>query len=246
MTKAMIEAADLGRCYHTAGITVPALSEVNLTIDEGEFVALVGPSGSGKSTLLSLLGLLDQPTQGSYRLCGEETRGLDANARAHLRSVAIGFVFQSYNLLARHTALENVALPLAYSGCPRRKRHAQAAELLSFVGLEHRMDHRPNQLSGGEQQRVAIARALVNNPALILADEPTGALDTRTGDEIMQLLKGLKGAGHTIVLVTHEARIASQSDRTIRMQDGRVLGPQDLATLTIPLRPAAGRTARAM
>jgi len=205
-------------------VVLPALTGATLDISAGEFVAVVGPSGSGKSTLMNLLGLLDQPSGGIYQLEGRDTSTLGPDGCAALRSRTIGFVFQNYNLLKRNTALKNVELPLVYARCRRRERRRRAEEALAFVGLADRMQHFPNQLSGGEQQRVAIARALVNDPALILADEPTGALDSATGHEIMGLLQTLHRDGRTIVLVTHDREVAGQAERMVTMKDGRVIG----------------------
>ena len=247
MPEPLIQTRNLGREFRAEGLRVSALRDVTLEVDHGEFVAVIGPSGSGKSTLMHLLGLLDEPSSGSYRLAGKETRGLHPDARAELRRRDLGFVFQSYNLLARSTALENVALPLVYSGMPRRKRRDRAAEMLAFVGLEHRIDHWPSQLSGGEQQRVAIARALVNDPSLVLADEPTGALDTQTGQALMGLLGSLNQAGRTIVLVTHDAAIGDAARRTVSMQDGRLVSDEvtgRISGLATGTESGCGRRAR--
>jgi putative ABC transport system ATP-binding protein len=221
---------------------VRALRGVTLEIHEGEFVAVMGPSGSGKSTLMSLLGLLDRPTSGCHLLDARDVSGLDADTAARLRNRAIGFVFQTFNLLARSTALENVELPLIYAGVPRKERRRLATEALQRVGLDERMSHWPRQLSGGEQQRVAIARALVGDPRLILADEPTGALDSRTGLEILAFLQSLNRAGRTIVMVTHDAAVARHAARIVSMQDGRVIG-DELARA--PLGAFGASTARA-
>jgi putative ABC transport system ATP-binding protein len=220
----LIRTIDLRRDYRSSGVAVSALRGASLAVARGEFVAIMGPSGSGKSTLMNILGLLDRPTSGTYLLEGEDAGTLSSDARAGLRSEKIGFVFQSYNLLNRSTALENVALPLVYARCPRRERHRRAEDALAFVGLADRLQHLPSQLSGGEQQRVAIARALVNAPSLILADEPTGALDSGTGREILDLLQSMNCSGRTIVLVTHEAEVARNARRIVRMQDGRIVG----------------------
>jgi putative ABC transport system ATP-binding protein len=236
MAVPLIQTRRLSKEYRTGGIAVAALREVTIEVTRSEFVAIVGPSGSGKSTLMNLLGLLDRPSAGSYRFAGQETRDLKPDACARLRSREIGFVFQNYNLLGRSTALENVALPLAYAGTPRRLRHARAMEMLAFVGLEHRLHHWPGQLSGGEQQRVAIARALVNDPALVLADEPTGALDSATGRSVMAMLRTLGSSGRTIVMVTHNPAVAAEADRLIAMQDGAVLPDQGAAPHAAPAR----------
>jgi putative ABC transport system ATP-binding protein len=222
---ALIELRDLGKVYDLGEVKVTALQGVSLDIDQGEFVALIGPSGSGKSTLMNTLGCLDRPTTGSYRLAGEEVAGLSPDQLARLRNRRIGFVFQSFNLLARTTALENVEVPLLYDpSCPRRQRHRRAAELLGRVGLDNRTDHKPNQLSGGQQQRVAIARALVNRPAILLCDEPTGNLDTRTSREIMAFFRELNEVdGLTVILVTHDLDIARRSDRALVLVDGEVV-----------------------
>jgi putative ABC transport system ATP-binding protein len=205
------------------GVSVSALRGVSLRIDEGEFAAILGPSGSGKSTLMHLLGCLDRPTTGLLRIGGRDVAGLSETELAELRNTAIGFVFQSFHLLARTSARENVALPLIYKGVPRAERRRRATEALATVGLGHRLDHRPSQLSGGEQQRVAIARALVGEPQVVLADEPTGNLDTKTGDEVMELLERLNGErGVAIVLVTHEPEVAARARRQIHVRDGHV------------------------
>jgi putative ABC transport system ATP-binding protein len=205
------------------GVSVSALRGVSLRIDEGEFAAILGPSGSGKSTLMHLLGCLDRPTTGLLRIGGRDVAGLSETELAELRNTAIGFVFQSFHLLARTSARENVALPLIYKGVPRAERRRRATEALATVGLGHRLDHRPSQLSGGEQQRVAIARALVGEPQVVLADEPTGNLDTKTGDEVMELLERLNGErGVAIVLVTHEPEVAARARRQIHVRDGLV------------------------
>ncbi len=223
-TDPVIEVADVHREYRMGGETVAALRGVSFTVHSGEFVAIVGRSGSGKTTLMNLLGCLDRPTRGAYRLGGKDVQGLSDDELSSLRNEHIGFVFQSFQLLARSTAAKNVALPLIYAGVPRRRRHAQAAAALERVGLGHRLGHRPNQLSGGERQRVAIARALVGSPTLLLADEPTGNLDSATERDAMRLFYELHEAGNTIVLVTHEPSIAQQCPRAIRLADGRVIG----------------------
>jgi putative ABC transport system ATP-binding protein len=220
---ALLEARDLHRTYQTGEVAVHALQGVSLDVEAGESVAIIGASGSGKSTLLNVLGCLDRPTRGSYRLGGEEVARLDRNRLAEIRNRTLGFVFQSFNLLPRTTALENVELPLLYAGVGARERRRRAAAALERVGLGDRLDRHPSQLSGGQQQRVAIARALVGEPRVVLADEPTGNLDSRTSVEIMDLLDGLVAAGITVILVTHEQDIAARAARVIEMQDGRIV-----------------------
>jgi ABC-type lipoprotein export system ATPase subunit len=221
----LIELRNLSKTYDLGEVKVTALKGVSLDIEEGEFVALIGPSGSGKSTLMNTLGCLDRPTGGSYRLGGEEVAGLNQEQLAGVRNRRIGFVFQNFNLLARTTALENVEVPLLYNpGFPRRERKRRATELLQRVGLGDRLDHKPNQLSGGQQQRVAIARALVNRPPILLCDEPTGNLDTRTSREIMELFAKLNGAeGLTVILVTHDLEVAQRARRALVLIDGEVV-----------------------
>jgi putative ABC transport system ATP-binding protein len=222
----VIDAENLSRSYRLGNTRVPALRGVSLRIAAGEFVALMGASGSGKSTLLHLLGCLDRPDAGRYRLAGEDISALAPDAWARVRNRRIGFVFQAFNLLPRLSALENVALPLLYAGLDARRAQARAAESLSYVGLERRMLHRPTQLSGGERQRVAIARALVNDPAVVLADEPTGSLDSVTGAEILRLLAQLPAAGRTLVLVTHDAQIAAHAARILHLHDGQLVAEE--------------------
>jgi len=220
----LIRVRDLARVYRSGESEVAALNGVDLDVARGEFVAIMGSSGSGKSTLLHLLGCLDTPTRGSYRLAGREVAGLSSDERADLRNREIGFVFQSFSLLARTSALENVELPLVYSDVGAAEQHARAREALREVGLAERAAHLPNQLSGGQQQRVAIARAIVTRPALILADEPTGNLDTQTTDEIIALFQRLnRTRGVTVLLVTHEPDVAAYTGRVVTMRDGRIV-----------------------
>jgi len=219
---AVIEVLDLTRHYVMGGETIAALAGISFTIRSGELVAIVGASGSGKSTLMNLLGCLDVPSQGTYRLRGHDVASLDDDRLSELRNREIGFIFQNFQLLPRATALTNVALPLVYRGMPARQRKELAQAALQRVGLGQRMGHRPNQLSGGQRQRVAIARALVTSPALLLADEPTGNLDSSTGREILELFDDLHRGGSTIVIVTHDEAIAARCPRAIRLSDGRI------------------------
>ncbi|MET0584219.1 MAG: ABC transporter ATP-binding protein [Candidatus Binatia bacterium] len=220
----LIRVEDVHKTYRMGDVEVPALRGINLTIEHGEFVAVMGSSGSGKSTLMNILGCLDRPNTGKYFLEGHEVGSLKPDQWAYIRNKRIGFVFQGFNLLSRTTALENVELPMMYNGFAGQERHQRAIEVLSLVGLDKRLDHTPNQLSGGQQQRVAIARALVNRPSLILADEPTGNLDSATSNEIMALFQHLNtGQGITIILVTHEADIAAYARRQIIFRDGLVI-----------------------
>ena len=225
----IIQAEALVKTYSVGGTTVRALDGVDLAVEEGEMLAIAGPSGSGKSTLMHILGCLDRPDGGTYVLAGDDISRVSKDRLAEIRNRRIGFVFQTFNLLPRMNALENVELPLLYAGL----RHAKdrAAEALKRVGLEDRMHHAPNQLSGGQRQRVSIARALITNPAILLADEPTGNLDSRTGEEILVLFESLNAAGHTVIMVTHEPEIADRCRRQIHMRDGRV----------VEIRGAAGR-----
>ncbi|GHJ49132.1 macrolide ABC transporter ATP-binding protein [Catellatospora sp. TT07R-123] len=219
-----IEAVGVERTYALDGVDVAALRGVSLTIEHGEYAAIVGPSGSGKSTLMHLLGGLDQPTRGTLRIGGRDVAGLDPGEMAHLRNATIGFVFQSFHLLGRTSALDNVALPLVYRGLGAKERRGRAALMLERVGLGHRMLHRPNQMSGGEQQRVAIARALVTEPVVLLADEPTGNLDSATGAAVLELLERLNtDEGVAVVLVTHDREVAARARRQIVMRDGLML-----------------------
>jgi len=220
----VIRVHDLQKVYRMGDVEVPALRGINLTIARGEFVAVMGASGSGKSTFMNILGCLDRPTSGKYFLEGEEVGALSADDWARIRNKRIGFVFQGFNLLSRTTALENVELPMMYNGYAGKERHRRAVEVLNLVGLGPRLDHTPNRLSGGQQQRVAIARALVNQPSLILADEPTGNLDSATSGEIMGFFQRLNSdQGITIILVTHEADIAAHANRQIMFRDGEVV-----------------------
>lgn len=219
---ALIEVTDLTKRYMMGSEEVWALDGVTLSIDEGEFVAVMGPSGSGKSTLMNMLGCLDTPTSGTYHLRGRDVSTFSDNELAEIRNHEIGFIFQTFNLLPRVNCLRNAELPLIYAGMSKRERRERAAEALRNVGLGDRLDHRPNELSGGQRQRVATARALVNHPSLLLADEPTGNLDTETGEEIMQLLETLHRQGNTILLVSHEPPIARHARRIIHLRDGKL------------------------
>ncbi len=222
-TEALCETVDLKKDYMLGSQVVRALRSVSVTVRRGEFVAVMGPSGSGKSTLMNLLGCLDTPTAGRYRLEGVEVSSLPPAQKARVRNLRIGFVFQSFNLLPRTSAIENAALPLSYRGVPRNKRLARAGEVLEMVGLADRFDHKPSQLSGGQQQRVAIARALVNEPALILADEPTGALDTRNSVELMAMFQKLNRDGMTLIVVTHDPEVAGFTRRILHFRDGSLV-----------------------
>jgi len=219
---ALIEVRDLWKTYVMGSEEIHALRGVSIQIERGEYVAIMGPSGSGKSTLMNLIGCLDTPTKGSYLLNEKQVGQMNDNELAQIRNEEIGFVFQTFNLLPRASALQNVELPLVYAGVATRDRQARARGALEKVELGSRMTHKPNELSGGQRQRVAIARALVNNPSILLADEPTGNLDSKTGNEIMALFARLHQAGNTIVLVTHEAEIAAYAHRTIHLRDGQV------------------------
>ncbi len=239
---ALIETVGLSRSFPAGEGVVRALADVTVSIQPGEFVAAMGPSGSGKSTFLNLIGCLDRPTTGSYRLMGEDVGSLSQDRLAELRSRRIGFVFQSFNLLQRADALANVELPLVYRGMRRRARRERAAMALDAVGLGERMRHRPSQLSGGQQQRVAIARAIVGSPDLLLADEPTGALDTRTGLSVVSLFQALNRGGVGVLMVTHDAEVARFAARVLRFRDGRLVAdtrqePADAAAMLAALPP---------
>lgn len=218
----LIEVSDICKVYNPGENEVRALDHVNLCIDRGEFVAIIGQSGSGKSTLMNMLGCLDVPTSGKYYLNGKDVSDLTDDEQSDIRNLEIGFIFQGFNLIGNLTAKENVELPLIYRGVGKKERRALAVESLNQVGLSHRMDHRPNEMSGGQQQRVAIARAIAAKPPLILADEPTGNLDSASTREIMQILKGLHQDNRTVILITHDNEIAAQARRVIRIRDGRI------------------------
>jgi len=219
---ALIETRDLWKTYHMGSEEIHALQGISMQIESSEYVAIMGPSGSGKSTLMNLIGCLDTPSRGSYLLNGQQVRELEDDELARIRNEEIGFVFQTFNLLPRATALHNVELPLVYAGVPGPARRARALEALERVELSDRVMHKPNELSGGQRQRVAVARALVNNPSILLADEPTGNLDSKTGLEILTLFERLHGTGNTIILITHEADVAAYAHRVIHLRDGRV------------------------
>jgi putative ABC transport system ATP-binding protein len=218
----LIEVNKLKKIYHLGDIEVPAVRGIDMSIEANEYLAIMGPSGSGKSTLMNIIGCLDVPSEGSYILDSKDVSKLNDDELAEIRNRKIGFVFQTFNLLPRADALHNVELPLIYSGLPRAKRKEMAEAALNKVGLNDRMHHKPNELSGGQRQRVAIARALVNNPAIILADEPTGNLDSNTGEEIMEIFEQLHIGGNTIILITHEEYIANHSNRVVRLLDGLI------------------------
>ncbi len=222
MSGMIIDLTEATRTYDLGRVQVHALEGASLQVAEGEFVAVIGPSGSGKSTLMNILGCLDRPTSGQYILDGVPVEELDDDGLAAIRSRMIGFVFQNYNLLPRTSALENVATPLLYQGVPKKERLARAQAALERLGMGDRLDHEPSELSGGQQQRVAIARALVTNPRLILADEPTGNLDSHTGEEVLQLFHDLNDAGATIVLITHDSDVAVRATRQVHVRDGRI------------------------
>lgn len=221
--KPLVKLTNINKVYASGDISFQALKNINLEIKSGDFIAITGPSGSGKSTLMHIIGLLDTPTSGTYQLDSQDVSHLKEEEKAQLRNQKIGFVFQSFNLLPRTPSIDNVALPLIYSGTPRDERTEKAKAALSQVGLTDKLNSHPNQLSGGQQQRVAIARALVTNPSLILADEPTGNLDSKSGQEIMEIFKDLNLEGRTIVVVTHERDIAKHAQKIIRMRDGEII-----------------------
>jgi putative ABC transport system ATP-binding protein len=223
MQKPLLVLQDICKLYKLGGEELYAVNHVNLKIFPGEFISLVGPSGSGKSTLMHIIGILDNPSCGKVILEGKDVEGLKEKELAKIRNQKIGFIFQSFNLLKRTSAIVNVELPMIYSRINLRTRHEIAKQKLMEVGLENKMHNHPNQLSGGQQQRVAIARALVNNPAIILADEPTGNLDSKSGDEIMKILESLHEKGHTVIIVTHDEELASQADRIIQIKDGKIV-----------------------
>ena len=229
MTTNIIETAGLTKVFGGNGMAVHALRGIELTVCRGEFVALVGPSGSGKSTLMAILGCLDSPTDGSYLLDGEPVQGLSGPALARIRNEKVGFVFQNYNLLPKANVLRNVELPLLYAGLPRKERKARALEMLEKVGIPEKANVLPAKLSGGQRQRVAIARALANRPALLLADEPTGALDSKTGGEVLELFSELNRQGNTVLLVTHDPKIAAMASRRVELSDGLVVTAEERA-----------------
>jgi putative ABC transport system ATP-binding protein len=242
MTTSMISVTDLCKVYKLGAVEVQALGGVSFEIKRGEFVAIIGHSGSGKSTLMNLLGCLDTPTSGAYRLDGVEVHSLSADELAMIRATRLGFVFQQYNLLPRQTALRNVEMPMIYRGVSGARRHQRATAALKLLGMADRLDHRPNELSGGQQQRVAIARALVGSPSVILADEPTGALDTKTSNEIMGILQSLnRRQGLTVVLVTHEPDVAAYANRILTLRDGQLIGDAPLARPTVAAARATER-----
>ena len=235
MTGPLLRTEKMSKTYHIGGGALHALVDLTISIPRGEMLAIMGPSGSGKSTCMNLLGCLDTPSSGHYWLDGEDVSLLDTDALASIRNAKIGFVFQQFNLLARASALENVELPLTYGRVPRRVRHEAAEKALAAVGLGDRMDHRPSQLSGGQMQRVAIARAIVNNPRVLMADEPTGALDSRTGTEILALFQRLNAEGITVIVVTHDENVAAHAKRILRFRDGRLVADDAVAE---PIRAA--------
>jgi putative ABC transport system ATP-binding protein len=225
----VIELSHISKIYRMGAVDITVLSDVSLTVKPGELIAIVGPSGSGKSTLMNMLGCLDRPTSGVYRFEDRDVGSLSDDELAALRNRKIGFVFQTFNLLPRFSALKNVEVPLIYSGVPSKQRRERARPLLEQVGLGDRMEHKPTELSGGQQQRVAIARALINNPPLLLADEPTGNLDSRSGEEILNILIGLNQRGVTVVIVTHDRNVAARCKRIITFKDGQVVGDEAVA-----------------
>jgi putative ABC transport system ATP-binding protein len=244
MADPVIEITDVTKVYQTGDVALRALDGVTLRVDEGEFVAVMGSSGSGKSTLMNIVGCLDRPTSGTYVLAGRRVSGMSRGELARVRNRVVGFVFQQFNLLSRTSALENVELPLEYGGISSRQRRKRATEALVRVGLAQRLHHHPNQLSGGQQQRVAIARAIVNDPKVILADEPTGALDSRTSIDVMAIFQGLWRSGITVVLVTHEPDVAEFASRVVNMKDGQIVSdkrqePKEAVPVPSVKEPAA-------
>ena len=234
---ALIEFRDVCKTYHMGDTVVRAADHISMRIDRGEFVAIVGQSGSGKSTCMNIIGCLDVPTSGTYLLGGQDVGAMDKNELAEIRNKMLGFIFQQYNLLPKLTLLENVEVPLMYAGVPKAERHERAKLALELVGLSDKLKNRPNQLSGGQQQRASIARALVGEPAVILADEPTGALDSHTSREVLSLLQKIHEAGNTVVLITHDNSIAVQAQRIIRLEDGRVIYDGDARAPEAVVRP---------
>ncbi len=235
----VLDLVDVTKVYRPGDVELRALDGVSLAVDQGEFIAIMGSSGSGKSTLMNIIGCLDRPTAGSYELAGRPVSGMSRSELARVRNRVLGFVFQQFNLLARTSALENVELPLEYGGVPGRARRRRATEALERMGLGNRLDHNPNQLSGGQQQRVAIARAIVNDPKVILADEPTGALDSRTTIDVMSIFQSLWRSGITVVLVTHEPDVAAFASRVVVMRDGRILSDRRQEPKHAEVSPAA-------
>ena len=233
MNQAVIDIQGITKTYVNGKLSVPVLHGIDLQVNKGEFVSIMGPSGSGKSTFMNILGCLDRPTTGSYRLNGDEVATLSDDELAFVRNKQIGFVFQSFNLLTKLTAVENVALPMIYAGMDKKSRNERAAALLSSVGLGDRMDHLPSELSGGQRQRVAIARALANNPAIIMADEPTGNLDSKSTIDVMNIFRGLYDEGRTIILVTHEPEIATYASRNVVLRDGLIVEDSQNLNMTL-------------
>ncbi|MFZ0530662.1 MAG: ABC transporter ATP-binding protein [Propionicimonas sp.] len=242
-TRPVIDLRNVSKTYGVGETLVHALDRVTLEVERGDYVAVMGPSGSGKSTMMNIIGCLDAQTRGSYRLDGVDVRLLDDRQQSKIRNRKIGFVFQNFNLIARTTALSNVELPLAYAGVPARERRQRALAALAEVGLADRVDHTPAQLSGGQQQRVAIARAMVTGPVILLADEPTGALDSHSSEEVLELFDHLSAAGRTLVVITHEAAVAAHAKRVLQMHDGRI--QSDLRTVPVDALPPRLRRPRA-
>lgn len=240
----LLEFKEVSKVYQMGDEEIWAANKISMKVNYGEFVAIVGQSGSGKSTCMNIIGCLDVPTEGTFLMDGQDVSKMNKNQLATIRNEKVGFIFQQYNLLAKLTALENVEVPLMYAGIPKAERRKQALDSLERVGLSEKVKHKPNQLSGGQQQRVSVARALAGNPALILADEPTGALDSRTGKEVLQMLKDLHKTGNTIVLITHDNEIAAQAERIIRLEDGHIVydGP---AKISETMKGAEGEGASA-